>query len=113
MTQIHEDMDKLAGRQTSKKHAKSVRDTQENEEIFKYVHPSLDDEAAWQVHNEVKRLVRRQGIQEICRYLKELAAEEKVFLPVMPSVAYKELTRMGMPKDGGFSEKTFMKYYLK
>ena len=46
MTQIHEDMDKLAGRQTSKKHAKSVRDTQENEEIFKYVHPSLDDEAA-------------------------------------------------------------------
>ena len=113
MTQIHEDMDKLAGRQASKKHARSVRDTQENEEIFKYVHPSLDDEAAWQVHNEVKRLVRRQGIQEICRYLKELAAEEKVFLPVMPSVAYKELTRMGMPKDGGFSEKTFMKYYLK
>ena len=113
MTQIHEDMDKLAGRQASKKHARSVRDTQENEEIFKYVHPSLDDEAAWQVHNEVKRLVRRQGIQEICRYLKELAAEEKVFLPVMPSVAYKELVRMGMPKDGGFSEKTFMKYYLK
>ena len=113
MTQIHEDMDKLAGRQASKKHARSVRDTQENEEIFKYVHPSLDDEAAWQVHNEVKRLVRRQGIQEICKYLKKLASEEKVFLPVMPSVAYKELVRMGMPKDGGFSEKTFMKYYLK
>ena len=111
MTQIHEDMDKLAGRQASKKHARSVRDTQENEEIFKYVHPSLDDEAAWQVHNEVKRLVRRQGIQEICRYLKELAAEEKVFLPVMPSVAYKELVRMGMPNSKGFSDEHFRKHY--
>lgn len=113
MTQIHEDMDKLEGRQHLKKHAKTVREIQENEEIFKYVHPSLDDEAAWQVHNEVKRLVSRQGIQQICRYLKKLDLMERTFLPVMPSVVYAELVRMGMPDGDGFSEKTFMRYYRK
>jgi hypothetical protein len=73
----------------------------------------LDDEAAWQIHNEVKRLVKRQGIQEICQYLQKLASEDKIFLPNMPSVAYAELVRMGMPDGEGFTLKTFMKYYRK
>lgn len=77
------------------KHAKSVRDTQENEEIFKYVHPSLDDEAAWKVHNEVKRLVRRQGIQEICRYLKELAAEDSHF-DILKKIDFPKIEIIGL-----------------
>ena len=84
-----------------------------SEEMFKYVHPSLDDEEGWKIHNEVKRLVKRQGIQEICQYLNNLVLEKKIFLPKMPSVAYVELVRMGMPDEEGFTLKTFMKYYRK
>lgn len=113
MKQIHEDMEKLARRKASKTHAKADVAVQQDEEMFKHVHPSLDDEAAWQIHNEVKRLVKRQGIQEICQYLHKLASEDKIFLPNMPSVAYAELVRMGMPDGEGFTLKTFMKYYRK
>ena len=113
MNQIHEDMEKLARRKASKTRTKADMAVQQDVEIFKHVHPSLDDEAAWQVHNEVKRLVKRQGIQEICQYLQKLASEDKIFLPNMPSVAYAELVRMGMPDGEGFTLKTFMKYYRK
>ena len=111
MKQLHLDMDELVGRQASKKHAKSIRDIQEDEEVFKFVHPSLDDEAAWQVHYEVKRLVKRQGVQEICLYLRKLVSEDKIYLPIMPSVAYAELVRMGMPTTEGFGERYFSKQY--
>ena len=83
-----------------------------SEEIFHFIHPSLDDEEGWKIHNEVKRLVARQGIQEICQYLRQLSAEKIILLPKMPSVAYEELVRMGMPSDGGFNENTFRKYYF-
>ena len=91
--------------------AKAAADQQE--EMFHFVHPSLDDEEGWKIHNEVKRLVRRQSIQEICLYLKGMAKEKKVLLPQMPSVAYAELVRMGMPSSEGFSEKHFRNYYMK
>ena len=84
----------------------------QQEELFHFIHPSLDDEEGWKIHNEVKRLVARQGIQEICQYLSQLSAEKMILLPKMPSVAYEELVRMGMPSDGGFNESTFRKYYL-
>ncbi len=83
-----------------------------SEEIFHFIHPSLDDEEGWKIHNEVKRLVARQGIQEICQYLRQLSDEKIILLPKMPSVAYEELVRMGMPSDGGFNENTFRKYYF-
>jgi hypothetical protein len=83
------------------------------EEMFHFVHPSLDDEEGWKIHNEVKRLVRRQSIQEICLYLKGMAKDKKILLPQMPSVAYAELVRMGMPQGEGFSEKHFRNYYMK
>ena len=83
------------------------------EELFHFIHPSIDDEDAWKIHNEVKRLVRRQSIQEICLYLKGMAKEKKVLLPQMPSLAYAELVRMGMPSSEGFSEKHFRNYYMK
>lgn len=87
---------------------------QENgEELFHFIHPSLEDEEGWKIHNEVKRLVKRQSIPDICQYLKKLASEEKILLPLMPSVAYAELVRMGMPNGEGFSEKYFRNCYMK
>ena len=85
---------------------------QQDEEMFKFVHPSLDnEEEGWKIHNEVKRLVKRQSVPDICLYLGKLASKDKIFLPLMPSVAYKELVRMGMPQTGGFGEKYFKKHY--
>ena len=87
---------------------------QENgEELFHFIHPSIEDEEGWKIHNEVKRLVKRQSIPDICQYLKKLASEEKILLPLMPSVAYAELVRMGMPNGEGFSEKYFRNCYMK
>lgn len=82
-----------------------------NEELFKFICPSVPSDQEWLIHDEVKRLVTRQGIQEICLYLKQLADEKKIYLPISPGAAYKELTRMGMPQGEGFNEKTFQKYY--
>ena len=81
------------------------------EEMFHFIHPSLDDEEGWKIHNEVKRLVKRQSIPDICQYLGKLASEEKILLPIMPSTAYTELVRMGMPDSKGFGEKYFKKHY--
>lgn len=83
-----------------------------NEELFHFIHPSVDEDQEWAVHREVKRLVKRNGVQEICLYLKQMATEKKVLLPQMPSVAYAELVRMGMPCGEGFNESTFRKYYV-
>jgi hypothetical protein len=95
-----------------KVNGKAVSYLQESgEEMFHFIHPSLDDEEGWKIHNEVKRLVKRQSIPDICQYLKKLASEEKILLPLMPSVAYAELVRMGMPNGEGFSEKHFKKHY--
>ena len=43
-----------------------------NEEQFHFVHPELNDEEAWRVHDAVKRVVKLQGIQMICQYLSHL-----------------------------------------
>ena len=83
-----------------------------NEDLFHFIHPSVDEDQEWAVHREVKRLVKRNGVQEICLYLKQMATEKKVLLPQMPSVAYAELVRMGMPCGEGFNESTFRKYYV-
>ena len=86
---------------------------EQNEEIFHFVHPELDDKDAWHIHYTVKRLVKFQGLQMICQYLMQLKDEKKVLLPPNPSVAYAELVRMGMPNGDGFNEITFRKYYNK
>ena len=84
-----------------------------DKELFHFVHPELNDEEAWRVHDAVKRVVKLQGIQMICQYLSQLRDEKKVLLPPNPSAAYTELVRMGMPDGEGFSEITFRKYYNK
>lgn len=81
------------------------------DELCHFVHPSVDSSQEWQIHNEIKRLVKRQGIQEICQYLQQLSIEKKVLLPQIAEKAYSELVRLGMPNGDGYSLKTFMKYY--
>ena len=76
-----------------------------------FIHPSVDAEQEWQIHDEIARMVARQGIQEICRYLSLLSDEKKVLLPQNAERAYNELVRLGMPDGEGYSLKTFTKYY--
>ena len=82
-----------------------------DEELFKFIHPKISDEEGVLIHEEVKRLVKRYGVQEICRYLQEMEAKDDVLLPQMPSIAYAELVRMGMPQSEGYGEKYFTKHY--
>lgn len=84
-----------------------------NEERFHFVHPEVEEDEAWRIHDAVKRVVKLQGIQMICHYLMQLKDEKKVLLPPNPSAAYTELVRMGMPDGDGFNETTFRKYYNK
>ena len=84
-----------------------------NEELTSFVHPSVSCDQEWLIHDEIKRLVKRQGIQEICQYLLELREENKILLPQMAEKAYRELVRLGMSDGEGYSLKTFMKYYRK
>ena len=83
----------------------------EREALCFFIHPSVEADKAVQIHGEIKRLVARQGIQEICRYLSQLSGEQKVLLPQNAEKAYRELVRLGMPDGEGYSLKTFMKYY--
>ena len=76
-----------------------------------FVHPSVDADEAWQIHDEIARLATCQGIQEICKYLSQLSEAKKVLLPQNAEKAYNELVRLGMPHGEGYSLKTFTKYY--
>lgn len=93
--------------------AMSNRSTARDEELFRFIHPAVECELERGIHEQVKRLVMRQGIQEICAYLKQLADEKKILLPQNSEKAYNELVRIGMPDGEGFSLKTFQKYYTK
>lgn len=113
---IHEDMMKLKPELAnlmdgSVKHHSDINKHEPHEELFHFIHPSVSGEREWEIHEEVKRLVQRQGIQEICMYLYQLSIEKKVLLPQNAEKTYKELVRMGMPDGEGYSLKTFMKYY--
>ena len=81
------------------------------EELFKFIHPSVTGNQERPIHEEIKHLVARQGIQEICQYLLQMRRDNKILLPQSPSSAYAELVRMGMPHGEGFNESTFRKYY--
>lgn len=83
-------------------------------EIFRFVHPALEEEEGWRVHREVERLVKRFDMQEICMRLSQLKKEGNVLLPQNTKNAHEELKRMGMPAEkAGFEYKTFCKYYNK
>jgi hypothetical protein len=82
-----------------------------DEELFHFIHPAIQREQEWAIHDEVKHLVARHSMQEICQYLQQMASEKKILLPLMPSVAYAELVRMGIAQRVGYNESTFRKYY--
>ena len=84
-----------------------------NEERFHFVHPEIEDEEAWRIHDTVKRLLKYQRVPEICTYLKELKQKGKIMLPSVSAVMYKELVRLGMPTGEGYSEKHFSNCYTK
>ena len=84
-----------------------------NEERFHFVHPEIEDDEAWRIHDAMKRLVAHQRVPEICAYLKELKQKGKVLLPSVSVVMYNELVRLGMPTGEGFSEKHFSNSYTK
>ena len=84
-----------------------------NEERFHFVHPEVDDDEAWRIHDAVKRLVAHQKVPEICAYLKELKQKRKALLPSASAAMYKELVRLGMPTSEGYSEKHFSNIYTK
>ena len=101
-----------------KSKGEAVKNDNENindnkEELFHFVHPEIEDNEACHIHNVVKRLITQHGIQEICQHLYKMSLNEKILLPQNPSIAYKELTRIGMPDGDGFNLKTFQKYYKK
>ena len=82
------------------------------DDMFRFIHPSLDDAGAQAVHREVVNLCKRFGIQEICAHLYILASDRKILLPISPMSAFEELRRIGMPADRkGYDYRTFTKYY--
>lgn len=85
----------------------------EEEELFHFIHPEVEDSEEQKIHQAVKKLVKRFGVKEICDYLMQMAKDRKILLPQKPNVAYDELVRMGMPSGEGYALKTFEKYYRK
>ena len=85
-----------------------------NKTLFKYIHPSIiSDEEKRQVHAEVQNLVRQFPLSDICRYLRQMRKENRVYINVRPEAMFDELHRMGMPPETtrGFSYKNFMNYF--
>ena len=84
----------------------------QDEELCKFIHPAIGDEEGRLIHEEIKRLVKRNGVQTICEYLQQMAREKRILLPPNPSAAYAELVRLGMPTGEGYSEKHFRNHYV-
>ena len=116
MKQIHEDIERLKKEEGKIEEVmvedrKMEEEKELEEERFHFIHPEIEDEEAWRIHDAIKRLVAHQKVPEICQYLHLMARNNKILLPQMPSVAYAELVRMGMPTTSGYGEKNLKKYY--
>ena len=85
----------------------------DKDELFRFIHPAMDEQEEQKIHNEIKRLVKRQGVQMICQHLLRMEMEGKLLLPPNPSTIYKELVRVGMPQGEGYSEKYFRNHLSK
>lgn len=98
---------------TTEPNQSTTNNQERNEELFRFIHPEIEDEEALHIHHAIKRLVANYSIPEICRYLKEQKQKGKLLLPSNPSVMYNELVRLGMSTGEGYSEKHFNNSYLK
>lgn len=82
--------------------------------LFKFIHPSvITEQDKQQIHEEVKNLVTQFPLPEICRYLRQMRKEQRVYLNVKPEAMFAELHRLGMPSESthGYSYKNFMNYF--
>ena len=94
--------------------AEDVEPVVDEGDFFKYIHPSITSlEDKKQISNEVKNLVRALPLSEICRYLRQMYKEKRVYLNVRTDAMFDELHRMGMPDESvqGFSQKNFQNYF--
>lgn len=83
-------------------------------ELFRFIHPSItDDNERLQIHREIENLVRALPLSEICRYLRQMYKDKRVYLNVKTEAMFDELHRMGMPDESnqGFSLKNFQNYF--
>lgn len=88
---------------------------QDSEELCHFIYPGLNDNEALIVHRQIKDLVKRFPMKDICSFLNQLAEEKKILQPQIPQNAFEELHRMGMPSQEtkGFGYDNFCKYYRK
>ena len=111
---IRQDMERLEPEQANQPSLSSTTSTSDQEEgLFHFIHPEIEEDEAWHIHRVVKRLVAHHAIRDICRFLNKMASEKKILLPQSAEKTYIELRRMGMPDGEGFGEKYFMRYYNK
>ena len=110
---VHQDMMKLQakGLNSTVNEQPDCNQPEPAEELFHFIHPEIEEEEAWRIHQAVKRLVLYQKVPEICAYLKRLADKDKLLLPPNPNFVYEELVRLGMPTGEGYSENYFGKQY--
>ena len=103
----------LALREELRKESETQIKVESDVELFRFIHPAMDEQEEQKIHNEIKRLVKRQGVQMICQHLLRMEMEGKLLLPPNPSTIYKELVRVGMPQGEGYSEKYFRNHLSK
>ena len=103
----------LALREELRKESETKIKVESDVELFHFIHPAMDEQEEQKIHNEIKRLVKRQGVQMICQHLLRMEMEGKLLLPPNPSTIYKELVRVGMPQGEGYSEKYFRNHLNK
>lgn len=102
----------MLGKEKGKRENPQRKEETCDEELFHFIHPEVEEEEAWRIHQAIKRTVAYQKAPGICAYLKELKQKGKVMLPPSPAVMYNELVRLGMPTGKGFSEKYFSSCYI-
>ena len=84
-----------------------------DEELFKYIHYRIiDDAEKLKVHKMVCNIVRLPKMQQVCDALFELMKDELVLSTIDQSAMLSELRRLGLPSDQkGFSDPNFYSYY--
>ena len=103
----------LALREELRKESETQIKVETDVELFHFIHPEIEEEEAYRIHNAMSRVVQYQKITEICAYLKELKDRRKVLLPESPNAVYIELRRIGMPSGEGYTEKRFRNCYMR
>lgn len=93
--------------------ATSTCDVVDNEELCHFIYPGLNEKESWVVHHQIKDLVKRFAMKDICAFLRSLEKEKKILLPQIPQNAFDELHRMGLPPEEtkGYSYDNFCKFY--